>query len=460
MLNSRSSKNAMTLSEVLMCVGVIGLIAAFTLPVLHRIIPTREDSFKKKADYTIQQVVTQLYDDEAMYPRRSDFYAQGFQNLEKVTINSVDYGGNIKGNASEQKKAKEKFCRLFASKFIISSTSDLKCENDIAESSTSNSVTYARGKKSFTSKDNIDWYLPVTDFQNGAAEIMIDVNGTDLPNCISGTNGCVKPDRFLYYVLPNGTITYEKPLNTKKNEFDIHVRQVTEGCSENDATCNATGGSYEIAKVKDNGALEAFSSDSSKYKGLASKTTYIIKAKPKKDYYTSWSVNPAVSAPARKIKVYNSDVYVDLKFYKRSKYCVTIDYVNCDKEDVTQCATAKIASGCNYKKVANKNGDYKLNDDGSFEFVGQGVDGGEYNYECNGSSTTFNKKGHPIRNASTGAVTADTSYQAVYTCDLLTGDYQLDVTPKSGYTLLPNNNYKQDIRMGTEDITLEISLSR
>lgn len=476
MLNSRSSKNAMTLAEVLMCVGVLGLIVAFTLPMLHRLIPSKEESFHKKMNYVVEQVVTQLYDDEAMYPRKSDFYAQGFQNLEKVTINSIEYGGDIKGNAAEQKKAKEKFCRLFASKFEMSSESGkLVCENETDDKKVDDTVTLALGKRSFRSKDNVDWYLPVTDFKNGAAQIMIDVNNTEGPNCLEGSAGCTKPDRFLYYVKPNGAITFEQPTDVTKNSFGIDVNVKTEGCST--TTCHTTkGGEYEIATLSESGSVGTFHAGNSFKSNLQSNTRYVIKAKPYDGYYVSWSMDPNIKAPVKKVKVYNSDVHVDLTFHKKSAYCIIVNYENCAEDDVTNCATAELTSGCGYTSKGNKNGHYKLNSDGAYEYVGLGVDGGEYDYQCGGikdaygnviSSSTDNLQfGRPVINQTTGAITADKSYQSAYKCNNHIGDYKLVVTPQDGYKVLPittehpNGKYEQDVRLGPENIEFTVTLSR
>ena len=462
MLNSRS-KFAMTLAELLMCIGVIGVIAAITLPILRQVIPSKEDSFRKKTNYIVEQVVTQLHEDEILYPKKSDFYSQGFQNTEKVTVNGIEYEGD------------KKFCELFASKFMISSESGpLVCENEIEESGT----TLARGKRSFIAKDGVWWYLPVTSFQKGSAEIMVDINGEELPNCIKDSDGCNDPDRFLYYVKPDGGVTYEKPENAVKNKFKIIVNTSTIGCGKEDDPCTTSGGTYQIATLSNDGTIGAWKSGASSFTNLDSNTRYIIKANPRDGYYVDWTTDPTVKAPTRRVKIYNADLVVNLVFHKKPFYCVVVDIANCADTDVTKCATAKLTSGCGYKKVPNKTGEYKLNDDGAFEYVGIGVDGGEYTYQCGGildaygneipsNTYTLTEKGHPVRNEDDNTITSDTMYSAVYQCDeLTTGDYQLVVTPRSGYKVPPithehpDGRYKQDVRLGTEDLYFSVSLQR
>ena len=468
MMNSRSNKWAMTLAEMLMCICIMGVIIAITLPLLRNVMPTKEDSFRKKTNYLVEQVVSQLYGDEIMYPKKSDFYSQGFQNTEKVTINGVEYEGD------------DKFCKLFASKFEISSESGaLVCENEIAETST----TLARGKRSFRAKDGVDWYLPVTNFQNGAAEIMVDVNGDELPNCLDGATDCSKPDRFLYYVKADGGITYDKPENVVKNKFKITVNVSTVGCGgddENECPEGTDGGSYKLATLSNSGVVGSWSPEktgTSSINNLDSNTRYIIKANPKSGYYVDWTFDPTpnVTAPAKRVKVYNADLKVDLKFRKKSEYCIIVDTPYCAEDDPNDCITAKLTSGCGYKEYANKQGDYKL-EDGAFIYLGRGSDGAKYRFECEGILDAYGNEipshdyevsieGHPVRNAD-GIISQDKSYNAVYVCGLNTGDYKLVVTPEAGYKVTPvsvehpEGRYEQDVRLGTEDLSFEVNLSR
>ena len=469
MLNSRS-KFAMTLAELLMCIGVIGVIAAITLPILRQVIPSKEDSFRKKTNYIVEQVVTQLHEDEILYPKKSDFYSQGFQNTEKVTVSGVEYEGD------------KKFCELFASKFMISSESGtLACYDDPIDAATTmkpEADKTHKTKASFIAKDGVWWYLPITGFENGYAEIAVDINGDELPNCLKDSEGCHDPDIFPYYIKADGGVTYERPVDSYKNKFKIIVNTSTIGCGKEDDPCTTSGGTYQIATLSNDGTIVAWKSGASSFTNLDSNTRYIIKAEPKDGYYVDWTIDPDLKAPTRRVKIYNADLVVNLVFHKKPFYCVVVDIANCADTDVTKCATAKLISGCGYKEVPNKTGEYKLNDDGAFEYVGNGVDGGKYTYQCGGildaygneiPSNTYilTEKGHPVRNEDDNTITSDTMYSAVYQCDeLTTGDYKLVVTPKSGYKVPPitdehpEGRYEQDVRLGTEDIYFPVSLQR
>lgn len=445
----KSYKNGFTLAELLIAIGIIGLIAAITLPLLRNSIPNKDEATKKKADYLVEQIVNQLYEDDVMYPK-NDSSRVGFQNTDKVSVQDPNY------KSMQTYEGNDKFCRLFASRMVIASGSKIVCENEKAE----NATTLALGKKSFTAKDGIEWYLPVTNFSKGAARIMIDVNGPDGKNCIKGdkykdslglehTCSAKDADRFIYYVKTNGTITLQNPTNVQKTKFKINVNVTTEGCSE--ASCSSDGGTVEIAHLgtdtQDN-ASTTYSGNASAFQNLSPNTKYMLKAKPKTGYYTSWSINK------KRVTVYSGDVDVDLKFYKRKTHCVTLDVNDCDKDEATSCVTAKLATECKYTEQSG--GPYQLNDDGVYEYVGLGV--GTHVYSCTGNKIA-GSKGRPKIDSATGKVSSyDYSKPSIHWCGLLMNDYRIEASGKSPYTVRPNDDYEQDVRLGTESLFFNTSV--
>ena len=87
-------KNAFTMAEVLITIGIIGILAAITMPMVIHSLPTKEEEMHKKMSYLIEQIATQLVDNEAYYPKSNDITKIGFQNTDEVTVDGIKYSGS------------------------------------------------------------------------------------------------------------------------------------------------------------------------------------------------------------------------------------------------------------------------------------------------------------------------------------------------------------------------------
>ena len=160
-------KKGYTLSEVLVVLALLGVLAAILLPAIARVRPDRNKMMFKKAYYTAERIVYELVNDDALYPSVSG--KKGLDYLSSVTFGGNTYSGNTK------------FCGLFVRK--VNTVNDYNsCPED--------------GK--FKTTDGVEWTLPTTDFE---ADATISVTiGT-------GENAAtysmyVKPDGKMYV---NGT---------------------------------------------------------------------------------------------------------------------------------------------------------------------------------------------------------------------------------------------------------------
>ena len=62
---------AFTLSELLIALGVIGILCAILLPVIFNLMPNQNTMMAKRAYYIVQSVVADIINDEACYPDKS-----------------------------------------------------------------------------------------------------------------------------------------------------------------------------------------------------------------------------------------------------------------------------------------------------------------------------------------------------------------------------------------------------
>ncbi len=435
------NKKGFTLAEVLIVIVIIGIIAAITLPTVINRVPTKEEELAKKANYVVEQITEQMYEDDVLYPKKSDYGDQGFQNLEKVTVvdrdtkSARDYLGNTK------------FCQIFAEKFVKMTSVD--CRANV---------------KTFTANDGSDWYLPVSDFSDGYAELRVDVNGADGPNCgwdttCSSANSR-KRDQFKYYVKANGKITYdEHPFSTTGVTYKITVVNSTkhpDGRTMGEGT-GSVGGSWKICTLKEDGrtCTAAASSNADAFKNLAKGKVYLIQAVPKAGYHSNWSND------RKKVRIINSNREVNLIFSPIETHCIRLEVSS--PFPVSSSATYKIKRNCRFVQATSSSQDLyeferECNSDGICSFgdytrVAQLPSGASvsdyFTYQCD--STNQIDMSTP---------STPTSRKLVEACGLHAGEYQIEVIPASGKTIQPGNQakYIQNAKLGTDDLEFTVRI--
>ncbi len=64
-------KKAFTLAELLIALGVVGVLAAILMPIVHHIAPNQDTVMIKRAFFTTQNVVSELINDAGCYPDKT-----------------------------------------------------------------------------------------------------------------------------------------------------------------------------------------------------------------------------------------------------------------------------------------------------------------------------------------------------------------------------------------------------
>lgn len=177
------SKKAFTLSEVMVTLTIMGVLAAILIPTISRVMPNQNKTMFKKSYSTMTKIVSELINDEGLYPE--DATLQGFLNTNTATIGS----GEVVGGP--------KFCTLVADQLNLSGTAD------------------CTGSGTFQTNDGMTWTIPVDAFTNAAiptAIVTVDVNGPTAkpgrsPNCMFNASTCPKPDQFQMVIRNDGKFT-------------------------------------------------------------------------------------------------------------------------------------------------------------------------------------------------------------------------------------------------------------
>ena len=166
--------NAFTLSELLIALGVIGILCAILLPVIFNLMPNQNTMMAKRAYYIVQSVIADIINDEACYPDKSSAATAdrrlGFDDGYGYSNCTLWGGSDHTGTIETEGDASLKFATLFVDKLD------------------KNSSSIASGGGTFSTKDGMNWKLSDSGFNSKAtstatATLVVDVNGTDAPNC-------------------------------------------------------------------------------------------------------------------------------------------------------------------------------------------------------------------------------------------------------------------------------------
>ena len=174
-------KSGFTLSELLIALGVIGVLSAILLPIIFYMLPNQNIVMARRAFNIAQAAVYDLINDEVCYPdmtRLSTGAKVGFDDGE-------GHKKCRKWDESKSADSCEKFAVLFSYKIA--------------------SQSYSKNT-SFKTKDGIEWKISGDGTDDGVNYILIDVNGSDKgTNCSTKTSSCTKDwDKFQIKVNPNG----------------------------------------------------------------------------------------------------------------------------------------------------------------------------------------------------------------------------------------------------------------
>ena len=184
--------NGMTLAEIIVALGIVGVLAAVSIPQINKVKPNQEMIKFKKAYAITTRVVNEMLHDDELYPDiAGDPDGSGFANTNKVIINGVAYGGE------DEDSRKQKFCKLFASRMKTIGDVNCNAKGYYTESRGRRGLVLNQFEPSFTTADGIQWGIAPGDFtsEDSTPCIVVDVNGNNGSNCYeyAGVNASVAP---------------------------------------------------------------------------------------------------------------------------------------------------------------------------------------------------------------------------------------------------------------------------
>lgn len=210
---------AFTLTELLIALAVVGILIAILLPVISNLIPDQNALMAKRAYYGVQQITSDLINDGACYPDKTqamEYTSEDGTVVDESRTGFDDgygysdcmlWGGNKNEDTINSEDANSKFLILFMNKLDLAKNSGTENWDDVK-----NQTSY-----SFTTKDKMTWTAENMSLGHSNTdpkiEFVVDVNGNDGPNCKSATDtdgtDCDKKkdfDRFTVTIHADGKL--------------------------------------------------------------------------------------------------------------------------------------------------------------------------------------------------------------------------------------------------------------
>lgn len=187
------NKKGFTLSEVMITIGLVGVLAAILIPATTKITPSTNKIMAKKANYSLQKALANMINDDTNYPGDVMFAAttvpQGFANTTATTNGAAN-----------------KFCYFLADQM-----------NLVGTTTCGGAAPYT-----FTTTDGIVWRVTATAFANSDTYntmVIADVNPKAI-GCTTDTAGTAyaaacsdvtasckgNPDTFIFGIRYDGKV--------------------------------------------------------------------------------------------------------------------------------------------------------------------------------------------------------------------------------------------------------------
>ncbi len=202
-------KKGFTLAELMIVLGITGVVAAVLLPAINNLMPDKTKIMYLKAYDELQQNIQSLASNSSIYPIALNSNGENFNVSGIPLINNMQ---PIKQPFKDDTKysGSSKLCSLIA---YTMNTKDDKC-----------SETSFPQNPSFSTQNGMRWWIVETKNEVKSAEkkalyqtdIYVDVDPSKKSgNCMWGDSNCKQPDIFKFLLAADGTLVAADPLGRK-----------------------------------------------------------------------------------------------------------------------------------------------------------------------------------------------------------------------------------------------------
>lgn len=211
-------KKGFTIAELLITLGIVGVLAAMTAPVIMDMMPNDTKVRFMKAYNAIAVANDEMLDNSDLY--KQTVYLTGSPDIlgepTCIGLGCVQQTTSMDPalNSATAYANSSKYAKILAYQFGIPL----------------DDVTTSGSKSTFTAKDGSSWEITSTLSTENSAKILnsnivVDIDGKDKgDNCNSSTSSCKKPDQFKFKVDTYGAVSADDTLGKQflKNAADVN----------------------------------------------------------------------------------------------------------------------------------------------------------------------------------------------------------------------------------------------
>lgn len=227
-------KKGFTLAEILITLGIVGVVASLAGPAMVNIMPDKQKAMFLKNHKELSVITKNLLDDETIYPPCLKLNGFKFE-VDKVglacTTTPLRFPYNVKdGSSNDIYSGNQKYPYLLAHNLGIDNPQNLGWTDE-------NGI-------SFTTSDNTRWEIDINTEDGDITSYKVDIIIDDEANaCTYGSANCSKPSKYCLQVSKSGIISAEDNLSKAYllNSTRLNNRKIDLECAKNLAggeTCN------------------------------------------------------------------------------------------------------------------------------------------------------------------------------------------------------------------------------
>lgn len=202
-------KQGYTLAEILICLGIIGILAAILLPLANKYKPDGIKATYVKTYYTLVETIREIASNQAIYPLTDSNFTYSYNKAPLFNLEEVTIGKDENGNPKKYGGDEAKLCEVLSEFFPQSLEGEVSCQKG--------TITYSDtifSTPSFTTNKGVQFVIGTeTDGQtNYQTDIYVDLNGEKGNNCLYDSKKCKAPDRFKFIITGDGHVIPSDPM--------------------------------------------------------------------------------------------------------------------------------------------------------------------------------------------------------------------------------------------------------